>query len=61
MVGDYFVKKYADCSFYDEIMLKDKKSNKLIVYKNSLMITQMKTKHSITQNGHIFQIIHTEY
>ena len=25
------------------------------------MITQMKTKHSITQSGHIFQIIHAEY
>ena len=26
-----------------------------------LMITKMKTKHSITQIGHTFQIIHTEY
>ena len=26
-----------------------------------LMITQMKTKRSITQSGHIFQIIHIEY
>ena len=36
-------------------------SEMLSKYKRSiLMITRMKTKHSIIQSGHIFQIIHTE-
>ena len=51
ILRDFFVKNYADCSFYDKIILQ------MI----NFMIPKMKTRQNTILIGHIFQIIHTEY
>ena len=42
--------------FHEVIVLQQRQHKSSI-----LMITQMKIKHNIIKNGHIFQIIYTEF